>query len=90
MSISYISQRIRSHTPSMNFSYINLHIIIKIHHLCTLEYNIYIVTITEGSPVIETYMIKQIKHFHGLREVSSKGGTSSILKKILISTNLDA
>jgi hypothetical protein len=28
---------------------------------------------TEGSPVTETYMIMQIKYFHGLEEGNSKG-----------------
>lgn len=58
------------HTPSMNLSYINLHIIHKICYLCTLEYNTDTVTITEGSPVTETYTMMQIKYFHGFKERS--------------------
>jgi hypothetical protein len=37
------------------------------HHLCILEYDIDIVTIRQGSPVTETYIIMQIKYFMGLK-----------------------
>jgi len=42
-----------------------------------------LLTITEGSPVIETYMIMKIRHLHGFTEASSRGGNKPNVKKNL-------